>query len=221
MPETLPTSPQSLRRSLDGLTGRLREIAAEREHRTARVAALEQYLSNAENVEKALQQLGDQLFGELARVIEDHLTQALQEVLGQPICLKVTQDFKRGAATLKFHLERGSEKEDIMKGTGGSVANILSVGLRLLALARLSSEKHRRFLILDEQDCWLAPDLVPKLVKIIHDAGRRLGFQVLMISHHASASFERYADRIYRFSPSETGVEVEREDLRPSQSDRE
>lgn len=39
-------------------------------------------------------------------------------------------------------------------------------------------------------------DLIPKLVKIIHDASRALGFQVLMISHHERQLFEQYADKI-------------------------
>jgi ABC-type glutathione transport system ATPase component len=38
-------------------------------------------------------------------------------------------------------------------------------------------------------------------VKIVQEAGRALGFQVLMISHHDFAVFERYADKVYRFEP--------------------
>jgi ABC-type branched-subunit amino acid transport system ATPase component len=79
----------------------------------------------------------------------------------------------------------------------------------MFALATLDEAVHRRFLVLDEQDCWLRPDLVPRLVKIVHEAGQALGFQVLMISHHDVALFERYADRIYQFEPDgERGVSV-------------
>jgi ABC-type glutathione transport system ATPase component len=92
---------------------------------------------------------------------------------------------------------------------------VLSVGLRLFALATLDPAKHCRFLVLDEQDCWLKPELVPKLVKIVHAAGRALGFQVLMISHHDPSLFSQYADRIYSFQPQADGtVKVE---LRQSQ----
>src|SRR5439155_596626 len=136
-------------------------------------------------------------------VIEQQLTVALQEVLDQPdLVLKVEREFKRGGATMSFHIERGGNAEDIMRGQGGSVANVLSVGLRLFALTTLDRAKHRRFLVLDEQDCWLRPDLVPALVKIVRDAGKALGFQVIMISHHDAAIFERYEDRIYRFTPT-------------------
>ena len=75
----------------------------------------------------------------------------------------------------------------------------------MFALTTLDETKHRRFLVLDEQDCWLRPDLVPRLVKMVHDAGKALGFQVLMISHHDVALFEDYADRIYQFSADGNG----------------
>ena len=76
----------------------------------------------------------------------------------------------------------------------------------MFALTTLDPAKHRRFLVLDEQDCWLRPDLVPKLVKIVREAGRALGFQVIMISHHDLSIFERYADKVYRFVPLMGGV---------------
>lgn len=75
----------------------------------------------------------------------------------------------------------------------------------------LDESKHRRFLVLDEQDCWLRPDLVPKLVKIVHDAGKALGFQVLMISHHDISAFEQYADKIYEVVPVVDGTVEMRE----------
>src|SRR5207249_4930964 len=100
------------------------------------------------------------------------------------------------------HIERNGQPEDIMKGQGGSVANILSVGLRMFGLTTLDPADHRRFLVLDEQDCWLRPDLVPRLVKIVYDASKALGFQVLMISHHDFSAFQQYADKIYQFVPT-------------------
>jgi hypothetical protein len=141
-------------------------------------------------------------------ILEEKLTLALHEVLEQPIALKVNRDYKRGGATMSFYIERNGQAEDIMKGQGGSVANILSVGLRMFALTTLDSAVHRRFLVLDEQDCWLRPDLVPRLVKIVHDAGRALGFQVLMISHHDVSAFEQYASKLYQFIPTVDGVQV-------------
>ena len=158
-------------------------------------------LQLAPKVTEAIEALQSELFHALTSALEANLSIALQEVLEQPIVFKARPVIKRNQLEIEFLIERGGQPEDIMRGQGGSVANILSVGLRIFALTTLDPNIHRRFLLLDEQDCWLRPDLVPRLVKIVHDAGKALGFQVILISHHDVASIRGYADRIYSFTP--------------------
>jgi len=180
------------------------------------------YIGVADRVSSALEQLNRQLFSELLELVEQKLTIALQEVLDQPITFHAAVDFKRGMSSVRFWIEREGNEEDAYRGQGGSVANVLSVGLRMFALTTQSEQEHRRLLVLDEQDCWLRPDLVPALVKIVHDAGRALGFQVIMISHHEISVFERYADKIYEFVPvAEGGVRVEERTLPGQETTRE
>jgi hypothetical protein len=210
---------EQLRNHFHRLQGQ--RIALQRDHdtKTQRLALLGEYLDLAPLVENALQTLSHELFGRIAENIECDLTLALQEVLQQPITLKVERDFKRGAATMQFHIVRDGETEDVMRAQGGSVANVLSVGLRILALTRLDAKIHRRFLILDEQDCWLAPELVPRLVKIVQQAARALHFQIILISHHATGAFAPFADRILRLTPTSGGIKVEDETPRPRNPD--
>lgn len=171
-------------------------------------------IQRAPKVTEAMDALQGELFRSLTSVLEEKLTIALQEVLEQPIAFKATPKIRRDQIEIDFAIERDGQPEDIMKGQGGSVANVLSVGLRIFALTTLDPKVHRRFLLLDEQDCWLRPDLVPRLVKIIHDAGEALGFQVLLISHHEVGPLREFADRIYEFRPDAgQGVEVRCEAL--------
>lgn len=201
-------SPDLLRRRTDRLNDK-REDRVERSRSLAvRFSELNKYLTIAEKVTVALEQLNEQLFKQLLGTVQEKLTIALQEILDQPIQLRAETDFRRGTASVDFWVERDGNKEDIMRGQGGSVINILSVGLRLFALTTLDEGQHRKFLVLDEQDCWLRPDLVPRLAKIVHEAGKALGFQVLMISHHDVSLFERYADKIYKFEVNGDSVEV-------------
>jgi hypothetical protein len=197
--------PGELRKRVD----RLLDQRDRRERRSVQMARefgeLNAYLEVAPQVTAALDKLSDQLLQQVLGTVQEKLTIALQEILEQPIQFKAEADFKRGGTTVEFWIERNENKEDILRGQGGSVANVLSVGLRMFALATLDESQHRRFLVLDEQDCWLRPDLVPRLVKIVHQAGQALGFQVLMISHHDVSLFERYADRIYQFLPAGQG----------------
>lgn len=184
-----------------------------------RLGQLEQYLGISADVSAALETLSQKLFEEVLGLLEEKLTIALQEVLEQPIKFKATADFKRNSAVVDFSIEREGYVEDVNRGQGGSVQNILSVGLRMFALATLDPAAHRRFLVLDEQDCWLRPELVPRLVNIVDRAAKELDFQVLMISHHDTGWFEKFADRIYRLSPGPQGVTVERFKASPVDKD--
>lgn len=196
----------------------IEDLASVREE----LASVRKYLSLSERVTVAIESLSRKLFRELLDLIEEKLTLALQEVLEQPIKLKAEVQWRRNAATVDFWIERDGKREDILKGQGGSVTNVLSVGLRMFALTTLDEEQHRRFLVLDEQDCWLRPDLVPRLVRIVHDAGKALGFQVLMISHHDASAFSQFADRIYQLTPrANNEVDVTLVESLPVQADSE
>ncbi|QDT31677.1 P-loop NTPase family protein [Thalassoglobus polymorphus] len=198
-------APESVRRRTNRLIDRREERVLQSQRLDKSFRELNAFLDIADDVSLALEQLSEELFQQLLGMVQEKLTIALQEILDQPVKFRARPDFKRGAATVEFYMEREGYEEDILRGQGGSVANILSVGLRMFALMTLDETEHRRFLVLDEQDCWLRPDLVPGLVKMVQEAGQALGFQVLMISHHESSLFEKFADRIYRLSLNSEG----------------
>jgi hypothetical protein len=213
-------SPGEARRRIDRLLDKREERVRSSRELARQFGEVNEYLAIADDVTAALEQLSDQLFQQLLDIVQEKLTIALQEILDQPILFRAEADFKRKTAAVDFWIERNGHREDVLRGQGGSVANIHSVGLLMFALTTLDAKEHQRFLVLDEQDCWLRPDLVPRLVKMVHDAGQALGFQVLMISHHERALFDRYADRIYEFSPAEDGsVEVRQLSVQPAHPD--
>lgn len=198
--------PDAVRHRFAALKERRRLVSAALESDQAKLDDARAFLALAPKVENALHVLSEQMFEEDMRLIERHLTDALFEVLDQPLKLRAVADSKRGGATVEFFIERQGEREDIMKGQGGSVVNVLSVGLRMFALARLDPARHRPFLVLDEPDGWLRPELVPKLVNIIAKAGKSLGYQVILISHHDISVFREYADKVYQFHPQPDGT---------------
>lgn len=215
----LPSTPQAARKRVDRLVAAREQRVRESQRLARQFEELNHYLELAPKVSEALEKISEQLFQQLLHVVQEKLTIALTEVLEQPIRLCAEAGFKHKAASVDFWIEHDGHKEDIMQGQGGSVANVLSVGLRMFALATLDERLHRRFLVLDEQDCWLRPDLVPRLVKIVRDAGQALGFQVLMISHHDISIFEQYADKLIQLVPTADGVEVRERTIAPVESD--
>ena len=208
-------SPAESRKTVDRLVWMRDRIQKDLKQTEQRLVAVQDYLGISDQVTDALDSLSQKLFEEVLGLLQQKLTIALQEVLEQPIKFKADASFKRGAASVDFSIERDGNSEDVNRGQGGSVQNVLSVGLRLFALARLDAQEHRRFLVLDEQDCWLRPDLVPRLVNIVHRAAKELNFQVIMISHHEVGLFEKFADKIYRFTPTKEGAVVVEEVSRP------
>ncbi len=205
--------PAVIQSRYDVLQGRRHQMQVESERCQRTIDELQRFLGLEAAVLSALDHLDRELFREITSLLEEKLSIALQEILEQNIQLKVHSSVSHGSIGLEFSIDRNGNEENIMKGSGGSVANVLSVGLRLFALTTLDESVHRRFLVLDEQDCWLRPDLVTRFVKVIHEASKALGFQVLMISHHSPELFMDHADRVFDLEPSPEGIKVRTFDL--------
>jgi DNA repair exonuclease SbcCD ATPase subunit len=204
--------PNLLRRNFDRLSWERKARLKELEERKAALKLIEAFLEDQPRVAARLESLCSDLFGEILNEVERNLSYALQEIIGQDLIVVSSREVQRGKVHINFSIEHDGQPEDILTGQGGSVCNIISVGLRLIALSQLDEREHRRFLVLDEQDCWLRPDLVSHLMSIIYAIARRLNFQILVISHHDVHLFREYADRIYRIVPEQTkgeGVRLE------------
>ena len=195
-----------LRQKVDQLNWKRNQVSSDLCKVFAELEETQSFLEVAGDVTDALDLLSQKLFEEVLAVLREKLSIAIEEVLQQPVKFQATANFRRGAANVDFSIDRDGNEEDVLRGQGGSVQNVLSVGLRLFALATLNEDEHRRFLVLDEQDCWLRPELVPKLVNIVYRAAKELEFQVIMISHHDIRLFEDYADKIYHFEPTKDGA---------------
>src|SRR5438045_759515 len=99
-------SPTIARKSCDRLLHQRDTLRCERDARILQRQKVRDYLDVADDVSAALEKLGEQLFGDVIAVIEQQLSLALQEVLEQPLKLKVERKFERGGAALDFYVER-------------------------------------------------------------------------------------------------------------------
>ncbi len=163
------------------------------------------FLELAPMARERLEHLSKALFGEVLDEIEANLSHGLREILGQERTLRSIREISRNRLNVNFFIESPEGMEDIMRGQGGSACNILSVGLRLIALSRLDPARHRPFLVLDEQDCWLKPELVPVFMKLVSRIAKELEVQVLVISHHPVDLFAMHADAIHTLRPRKMG----------------
>jgi len=152
-----------------------------------RLAQAQSFLSLAPKAQEVLEEAQRRIQQEIVGGLGDLLTFMLQGVMGDPerrIVCEAEVD-ARGQSQVRFFVQRASgEREDILAGNGGSIANVVCTGLRLVAVSR--AKRARPFLVLDEPDCWLSPDRVGPFVSLLQKAVDAVpgGMQVIMITHH-------------------------------------
>lgn len=205
---------RNVERRLDRLSALAQGLHGEHQRLRSSLLSVQDFLVLAPKARDRLEELSKALFGKILDEVELNLTHGIREILGQDRVVITEREVKSNRLQIHFQIHnQGNEDEieDIMSGQGGSVCNILSVGLRLIALSQLPEEQHRRFLVLDEQDCWLKPALIPKFMKLINEIADKLSLQLLVISHHPLDLFAGAADRIFELKPDrEHGATVTR-----------
>lgn len=140
---------------------------------------------------------------------EKLLTALVLEVLPGEKPIGLDLEVERGQPSLDIVSRITAEwSEDIYEDQGGALTNIVVLGLRMIAVVRSGM---RRFLVLDESDCWVKGERVPTFYGVVKDAARKVGVQCFVISHHDVASFSEGIDvaRLHGNPERREGVEVE------------
>lgn len=165
-----------------------------------------------------MEHLSDKVVSQSKGIYSELLTAIVLDVMDdkdQQIELDATMSAKSRPEVVISSIKKGV-KEDIVRDRGGSINNLVSAGLRIIALA-LSG--NRRFVILDEADCWLRGDLVPKFSEVLGRLSTEMGIQCIYISHHDPDIFRAHGDVVdlfknggsisYRLLPSHNKNEPE------------
>ena len=171
------------------LQGKAMSLTEEKESVTLKVTKAKlwlkrqpEYLKFLEHLQTIFHQENTQLFSEL-------LTYFVKDVLNKEKDIVFDLYTYHNLPALKIEAMQNGHREDIYAGNGGSIVNIVSTGLRLIALSRM---QNRKFIVLDEPDCWLKPDHVPFFAKIIGEISSQLGIQTIIVSHHSWEYFKDY-----------------------------
>lgn len=169
------------------LNGRYASIVSEDERLNKQFLALEHRLALKDDVSGALAFILQNVQNETVGKYNALLTELCRDVLQTDIQIKLIPDIERGRPSLNVVAIKDGKEEDIIDGKGGSVANIVSAGLRYIVLTRMT--EHRQFIVLDEPDCWIKPSIAHRFASIINKMATDVGVQTLVVSHHSSAVF--------------------------------
>ena len=111
---------------------------------------------------------------------------------------------KSGMPALKINAK--TFENNIEKITSGGLKNVIATGLRVLALWRLTVNEdnttykgdfsHRKFLFMDEPDCWVGNQSMPNYAKLLSQLSEHFNLQILIVTHKDVDFFKPYA-RVY------------------------
>lgn len=158
------------------------------------IDSAQHYLDRKDEVLNALEALQERTQAKTKEIYEVLLTQLIHEVKGydeENHRLVLKTRMKKNRPWLDIEMESASgHPRDVYLDKGGSILNIVAMGLRFITLSRTSN---RRFLVFDESDKDLNPKYIPGIAKMLIQLAQQVGMQVLYISHHDPANFEGYA----------------------------
>jgi len=156
---------------------------------TNRIDEAQRFVDLAPKIEEVLQRVQGTVYEQVAGKMERLLTALLYDVFPDKEGIERVEfqvETKRQDTTLNILLRKreGDEEfpEDIFDGKGGSIANIVVAGLRIIALAR--SPQMRPFVVFDEPDCWMKQERAKPFFKVLKQVVEQLGFQAVLITHH-------------------------------------
>lgn len=203
---------QELDRRLERMRHTVSRLEGRREQLNERESELKRSVGLAKG-RLALKGEVDKFLDELqadanARTIGNYsklLTALTQDVLPNNVTIGLDITTERGLPALDIFAQQGERKLNILRSCGGSLTNVVSLGLRSIATVKSGL---RPFLALDEQDCWIAPHRVPAYYRVVKQMATRMNFQALVISHHDVNLFDSGINVIEVRGTPEAGVEV-------------
>lgn len=150
-----------------------------------------QLLSRKDDVLHQLGRLQQQAQAKNKGMFEEILSSLIHEIMphkaGDKVVLSST--LRNNLAALDIDINSDGFLENVSRDKGGSISNIIAMGLRFIVLAR---QPNRRVLFLDEADCHLREEYIPAFASVMQQLAHRLGIQVVYISHHPASYFEGY-----------------------------
>lgn len=206
----------TLANKISNLDIRLARLQAQRALWLEKEATLFKFIGEAkgrialrEEVTGALDEMLERNHRRTVGLYETLLTAIRQDVLPkEDSTISLDLFCERGLPALDIKVINNGNEESLISGSGNSLKNVICAGLRYIALAR---SQNRRFLVLDEADCWLRANRIENFAAVVHKMSSELKIQTLMISHHGVEAFRQYSHVINLYYNRDGVVSVERE----------
>lgn len=176
--------------SLVKLSGYQQALVVEKSQLMVASDEASEYLANKDEVAQALAGIYSQTQATSKELYENLLTTQIKEIMPHnDECDRVVlnNSYKRGRPTLSIEVQTVSGKlRDVYLDKGGSIENLIAIGLRFICLCRTTN---RRFLVLDEADAAVSPRYAESFASMLYSLSTMLGVQVIYITHKEPERF--------------------------------
>jgi hypothetical protein len=164
------------------LTGKQQEMIARKTSLIIESDTAQSSIDMHKDVISRLEALQSKAVEQSAGVYNKLLTAIVHDVM-QDIdqSIELNTEVKHNKPQLYIDSKKNGQSEDIVTDRGGSINNLISAGLRFIAIVQSGN---RRFVAMDEQDCWLEENLVPRFIEVLDKLCKEIGVQCVFISHH-------------------------------------
>lgn len=174
---------ETMQRAVSGAMAQRDMLQAQDAELVRRVSLAKARVETKEDVNAMLEKIQQAEYQQTIGSYSSLLTALVHDVVGDDIEILVDMYTKNGAPAIKIYEHAAGEpefKKAVYKNSG-ALMNTVSAGLRMIATAKSGG---RRFLMLDEADCWLPPARVPMFYNVLLKMCKEFDFQIVVISHH-------------------------------------
>lgn len=147
-------------------------------------------LTDIENTTKLIhtREMAQALLQKTAKATQEHLKFSLEDLVQAALDtvfpgvyqFHIEFEMKRGRTEASIFLDKDGERINPMDSSGGGVVDVVSFATRIATWALGNT---RSILILDEPFKFLSVNLRPLAGEILKGLSKRLGLQVLMVTH--------------------------------------
>lgn len=174
---------EELQRSLMRLLGRLDEQERTRDQKTVMVAGARQKVALEPEVKDCLQVYQNEVYQKDIDACGKLLSALVKDVVPHGDNIALTLETRHKTMSLSVvSVDESGNPYDILRDAGGSIKNVVAMGLRAIAVCKAQL---RPLLVLDEPDHWVSSERSSLFFnKVASQLSSNLGFQVFAISHH-------------------------------------
>lgn len=206
---------QTLRYKVENLKGQQHQLKQDMKLSVARIATLKQEVITVEEAKIIIQTVAQETQRKLEYHISEMVSLALSAVFENPYRLVLEFVLRRNRTEADIFFERGNERIRPIDAAGGGVVDIAAFALRV-AMWSLRRPRSRNVLITDEPFRMVSEDLRPKAAAMVAEISKRLGLQMLIITH--AKEFVEVADKLFTVE-IHGGVSYVKEDNKNDQNE--